>query len=69
MTRTEATKAERLLRPLTDRTETIALDTGGVAITAVWKHGGQTLFYRLDRVQECVAELERASRSHEIAHA
>lgn len=51
MTQPELNTAIRILCSRCDRLSSIHLDTGGYALTAHWRDGGQRLFYSLDDVQ------------------
>lgn len=50
MNKQEIKKAEKILEPYTERTETVISDSGGQYITAHWIDGGQQLFCSLDQV-------------------
>lgn len=52
----EIKQAIKLLAGRTDRVETIGLDTGGQALTAHWRDGGQKIFYTLDSVRQHVSD-------------
>jgi hypothetical protein len=52
MTKSEISKAKALLSDRTQRTETVAVDGGGWALTAYWTDGGQKMFYSLDAVRD-----------------
>jgi hypothetical protein len=50
MTKSEISKAKALLSDRTQRTETVAVDGGGWALTAYWNDGGQKMFYSIEAV-------------------
>ena len=64
MTTSEANKAKALLSAITQRVETIAIDTGGVAVTAHWNEGGSKLFYDYNDLRQHVGyePVKRATR-------
>lgn len=62
MTTSEAKQAEQMLADRVERTETIAVDGGGVALTAYWTDGGQKMFYSLESVEQHIADREQAGK-------